>query len=412
MGSCCDKSKEMKENQETTIKKMKNDIIDDSEIFGENENIVIMRKGAKNNNQGLDGNGKKILIKKSDFEIINLLGEGSFGRVHLVRKRDNAKLYAMKILNKSSVKIQNQEDHTKTERLLLEMINHPFIINLEYAFQSKESLYLVTEFMQGGELFQHLRNHGKFTEEEAKFYVVEVLLALDFIHKNKCIYRDLKLENILLDKHGHIRLTDFGLSKIILEKKESKAYTICGTPEYLAPEILLEKGYGKEVDYWSLGIILYEMLCGKSPFNNEIKEIRKKVREDSKLREIGEKDLLIERKVHYKEVNYPPFMSRKVRSLLRGLIEIDPCKRLGYGKNGFDNVKKHEFFEDVDWEQAYMKKLSPNFVPKFADSMDVNNFDRMFTAQGVVNESSEINSTAADNPYDGFTYNKNDGLLI
>jgi protein-serine/threonine kinase len=408
MGSCCDKSKEMKNNQETTIKKMKKEIVADNEIFSDNENILIMRKNENNNNEE---EVKKISIKRTDFEFINLLGEGSFGKVLLVRKRDNDKLFAMKILNKSSIKVQHQEDHTKTERLLLEIINHPFIISLEYAFQSKESLFLVTEFMQGGELFQHLRNQGKFTEGEARFYIVEVLLALDFIHKNKCIYRDLKLENILLDRNGHIRLTDFGLSKIILEKKQSKAYTICGTPEYLAPEILLENGYGKEVDYWSLGIILYEMLCGKSPFNQEIKDIRKKIREDSKMREIGEKDLLIENKVHHKEVYYPLYLSKEVRSLLNGLIEINPKKRLGYGKDGFEEVKNHKFFENVNWNDALRKKLVPYFVPKFTDAMDINNFDRMFTAQGVTNESSDVNITN-DNQYEGFTYVKNDELLL
>ena len=282
---------------------------------------------------------------------------------------------------------------------------------MEYAFQNRESLFLVTEFMQGGELFQHLKNHGKFTEEEAKFYIVEVLLALNFIHKNKCIFRDLKLENILLDKHGHIRLTDFGLSKIILEKKEPKAFTICGTPEYLAPEILYENGYEKEVDYWSLGIILYEMLCGKSPFTQEIREIKKQVREDSKMAEIGEKDLLIERKVHHKEVYYPLFLSKEVRSLLKGLIEINPTKRLGYGKDGFEMVKNHEFFENVNWKDYLKKRITPPYIPKFTDSMDINNFDRMFTNQGIANESSDINVTY-DNQYEGFTYVRSEELLL
>lgn len=416
--NCCFKSQQMKEDYEDTqnesLAKMKNNLLSDNDLNLTNNDIIIYKDNQVYNNNEDQDRPKNKHLRKSDFEILKLLGEGSFGKVYLVRKKDTSKLHAMKILQKNQIQIKNQENHTKTERLLLEIINHPFIINLEYAFQTKDNLYLITEFMQGGELFYHLRNHGKFSEDEARFYICEILLALNHIHKTKCIYRDLKLENILLDKDGHIRLTDFGLSKIILEKKEAKAYTICGTPEYLAPEILLEQGYGKEVDYWSLGIILYEMICGQSPFNHEIKDIRKKIKNDEKLAEIGEKDLLIRNKVYYKEIYYPLFLSVEVRNLLKGLLELNPVKRLGYGKNGFEDVINQSFFKDVNWEDVYNMKKIPYFIPKFADSMDVNNFDKMFTNRSIFNETNDnyiANSSIKDSQYDGFTYIKNENQL-
>ena len=417
--NCCFKSQQMKDDFEDTQKeslaKMKNNLLSDTDLNFTHDDIVIYKDNKEyNNNNDENNKHKNNHLRKSDFEILKLLGEGSFGKVYLVRKKDTGNLHAMKTLPKNQIEIKNQENHTKTERLLLEIINHPFIINLEYAFQTRENLYLITEFMQGGELFYHLRNHGKFTEDEARFYICEILLALNHIHKTKCIYRDLKLENILLDKNGYIRLTDFGLSKIILEKRDTKAYTICGTPEYLAPEILLEKGYGKEVDYWSLGIIIYEMLCGQSPFNHEIKDIRKKIKTDEKFAEIGEKDLLIRNNVYYKEIYYPLFFSVEVRTLLRGLLELNPTKRLGYGKNGFEDVISQEFLKNVNWDDVYNMKVEPHYVPKFSDSMDVNNFDKMFTNRSIFNESNDNyipNSSIKDSQYDGFTYIKNENNL-
>ena len=219
------------------------------------------------NEEEIDAQHLNIKLTFTDFDPIKLLGRGSFGEVLLVRLKANKKVYAMKILNKKILKIKKQQTHTKTERDLMVKINSPFIVNIKSAFQDSSKLYIVSEFMQGGDMFFHLHD-GKivtFNNDKAKFYIMELVLALESLHKNNMVYRDLKPENILLDAKGHVKLTDFGLSKI-LENEEDKAFTICGTPQYLAPEVIKKKGYDKAVDWWSLGCVMFEMLTGKIPF--------------------------------------------------------------------------------------------------------------------------------------------------
>ena len=211
-------------------------------------------------------NELKVKVNLDYFEKIKLLGKGNFGKVLLVKLKSNNTYYAMKILNKNQLKLSKQEIHTKNERDIMIKISSPFIVSIKFAFQDETNLYLVSEFMQGGELFFHLRKEKYFSEELVKFYAMELVLAISHIHEKKAIYRDLKPENILMDKYGHIKLTDFGLARIL--KDNEKAFTICGTYKYIAPEILLNRGYKKEVDWWSLGCVLFQMLEGKAPFGN------------------------------------------------------------------------------------------------------------------------------------------------
>ena len=331
-------------------------------------------------------------VNFDNFNILMLLGRGSFGKVVLAKKKDNQKLYALKILNKSKVKLQNQVDHTLTERAILEKIDHTFIVKLKYAFQTPDKLCFVTEYMPGGELFYHLRKQRYFSEDKARFYIAEIILGIEFLHKNNCIYRDLKPENILLDKDGHIRLTDFGLSKITISKKEEGhvAYTICGTPEYLAPEILEGKGYSKAVDWWSLGALLYEMLVGFSPFKPKTKDKR------------------IDIRIYKTPIDYKSFISKEAKSLISGLLTVDPNTRLGAGKSDADLIKSHPFFKDLNWNDVQDKKLTPPFVPVISSDEDYSNFDKMFTEENVHSETPNKFSILEHSKYPNFTYDKND----
>ena len=310
-------------------------------------------------------------VSRDDFDEIKVLGRGSFGKVILVRYKKNNQLYAMKILKKAVIMMKKEEDHTKTERKILEKISHPFIVSLFFAFQDENKLYLITEFMQGGELFYHLHREKFFSIDRTKFYAAEIVLALEHLHRNNCIYRDLKPENILLGKDGHIKLTDFGLSKIVFEEKNNeKAFTICGTPEYLAPEILEDKGYDQTVDWWSLGALIYEMLVGYSPF---------------KLKKGQQLNL----ENYKKQIPLFNHFTPEAKKIIRELLVVEPKKRLGYGKNGTENVKKHPFFKGINWTDLYNKKIKPSFKPRIVNELDLSNFDKLFTLLG---ESSIITS--------------------
>lgn len=204
-------------------------------------------------------------VNLSDFKIECLLGKGAFGKVFLVTKKDTGELYAMKCLRKDMIEQRNQKIHTQTERAILGQVNCPFIVQLRFAFQTSDKLYMVMDFINGGELFYHMRKCLKFPEDRARFYSAEILLALEYLHQSNIVYRDLKPENVLVDSEGHIKLTDFGLSKKFFTG-EKKAFSFCGTPEYLAPEILKGTGHDQAVDFWSFGALLYEMLSGAPPF--------------------------------------------------------------------------------------------------------------------------------------------------
>ena len=321
-----------------------------------------------------------------DFEKLKVLGKGSFGEVLLVKLKANNKYYAMKILTKKHVKLRHQEKHTKTERDLMVKINCPFIVNIKFAFQDAVNLYIITEFMQGGELFFHLHKEKRFSDEKTKFYVIEIILAIEFLHKNKMIYRDLKPENIMLDSQGHAKITDFGLSKMTNKTKE-KAYTICGTPQYLAPEILTDQGYDNSVDWWSLGCVMYEMLTGTAPFRIP-------------------KGSYLTADLYRKKVNIPDFVTPDAKDFIKQLLIPNPKRRLGYGTDGAKKIKEHPYFKDINWDDAYNQKLTPPFVPELDGETDLKYFDKIFTDEKV--EGSKVSeapsSIAPCNDFKGFTY--------
>ena len=320
-----------------------------------------------------------------DFSQLKVLGRGAFGKVVLVRLEKNKKLYAMKILKKEIVIKRKQVNHTMTERSLLEKLNHPFIVKLIYAFQDKEKLYFITEFMQGGELFFHLRRNPQYKEKSVKFYMSEILLAIDYMHKNNFIYRDLKPENILIDKYGHIKLTDFGLSKL-LDEEEQKTYTLCGTAEYLAPEIIFEKGYDKTCDWFSFGVVLFEMLCGIHPFKQKKGKFNPQI---------------------YKmKIQIPENISKCAKDLIEKLLNSNPRERIGY--NGSGEIMNHEFFKDIDFDKVIIKQYKPPFIPKLDSEGDLRYFDKGFTEENVESfpdkKILENNGKSLNDEFIGFSY--------
>merc|ERR1719230_1891886 len=243
-----------------------------------------------------------------DFLPVKVIGKGSYGKVMLVKHKDSETLYAMKMLRKDHIVKRNQIEHTKAERNVLEKVQHPFIVKLEYAFQTPKKLHMVLTFAQGGELFFHLSRAGRFSEGRCKFYSAELLLAIGYLHSLNIIFRDLKPENVLLDGEGHAKLTDFGLSKEGIEDNFS-AKSMCGTPEYLAPEILDKRGHGKAVDWYSLGALMYEMLTGLPPFYTH------------------DREKLFER-IRRGELSYPSYVAPVAKTVLQSLLQRNPTKRL------------------------------------------------------------------------------------
>jgi len=326
----------------------------------------------------------------ADFTMLTVLGKGSFGKVLRVRQNQTGELYAMKVLRKDAVRAQHQVEHTRTERQLLQRVKHPFLTELKYAFQTEDKLYMVLEFVQGGELFTHLKKEKRFPEERARFYSGEVTMALQYLHQTGFIYRDLKPENLLLDHEGHIKLTDFGLSKNVsgAEVDDIKAtYTFCGTPEYMAPEVLTEQGHGKAVDWWSLGILIYEMLVGLPPFYSKNK-----------------KEMYF--KILKQDPRYPGFLTSDAKTLLHHLLRRNPSERLGSGADDAEPIKAHPFFASIDWDALLSKEIPPPFVPVIREEGDTSNFDPAFTRENPEMSPGRSSRLADLEPdeFDGFTF--------
>jgi len=310
-----------------------------------------------------------------------------------VKKKTDGKVYAMKILKKAAIIARNQVEHTKAERKILQALQHPFLMTLRYAFQSKDKLYFVLDYYQGGELFFHLKTARRFPEDVARVWVGEVALALGHLHSLSVIYRDLKPENILLDDNGHCCLTDFGLSKDV--DPNDKAHTFCGTPEYLAPEIVTGAGHDKAVDWWSLGILLYELTVGIPPFYSQ---------------NVNE----MYNKIQHGVLRFPPFLSEPCKAMIVALLNRDPKKRLG-SKADIDDLKQHAFFKDINFEKMMKKEIDPPYKPKIKANDTTSNFDTTFTSEPVVDSVAQPSGlgTLSENPdaFAGFTYQEKGGHL-
>lgn len=348
-------------------------------------------------------NKKGEKVGTQDFQLLKVLGKGGYGKVFQVRKvtgKNKGEIFAMKVLKKATI-VSSPKDtqHTKAERNILEAIKSPFIVDLIYAFQTGGKLYLILEYLNGGELFMHLEREGIFLEEPASFYVSEIILALEHLHKQGIIYRDLKPENILLDSKGHVKLTDFGLCKEAIGDGDL-THTLCGTVDFMAPEILLRAGHGKAADWWSLGAVMYDMLVGHPPFSGEN---RKKTIE----------------KILKSRPEMKSYLSNDAKCLLRKLLRKRVDLRLGSGPADADELKRHPFFRHINWTHVYEKKIEPPIKPlnHLKNPEDTSLFDTRFTKQPAIDSPddaklSESMSQLMRNAFEGFTYIKDDNYYL
>lgn len=289
------------------------------------------------------------------FALRATLGTGTFGRVRLVTYKytDGKKLvFALKMLRKSEVIRLKQVEHIKSEKQILSSISHPYIVSLYSAFQDATHLYMLMEYVIGGELFSQLRKVGRFSNATARFYAQEIVLAFEYLHKMDIVYRDLKPENLLIDSRGHIKITDFGFAKVVTDR----TWTLCGTPEYLAPEIIQSKGHGKGVDWWALGVLIYEMAAGYPPYSDE-------------------NPYDIYKKILQGDFQCPAHFSPECVDIVRKLLTADRTKRYGCLRDGAQDIKDHPWFADVDWALALAGRIKPPFVPAVGGPEDTVHFD-------------------------------------
>uniref|UniRef100_H2YRH6 Protein kinase C n=1 Tax=Ciona savignyi TaxID=51511 RepID=H2YRH6_CIOSA len=305
-----------------------------------------------------NSNPSKTSVKLTDFIFIKVLGKGSFGKVMLAELRATKEIFAVKVLKKDVISAEDDVDCTMTEKRVL-ALEHPFLTSLHSCFQNRERLFFIMEYVNGGDLMFQIQKSRKFSEERSRFYAAEVILALQFLHKHGIVYRDIKLDNILLDQDGHCKLADFGMCREGV-KDGNLATTFCGTPDYIAPEILQELDYGVSVDWWALGVLMYEMLAGQPPFEAD--------NEDDLFESIMNDDVL-----------YPVWLTKNAVNILEMFMTKKPARRLGCGSTGESAILQHPFFATMDWVALENKQIEPPFKPSVKNIYDTTNFDSDFT---------------------------------
>ena len=293
-------------------------------------------------------------VNQGSFELLKTLGKGYYGRVFLCEKKSNNKIYAMKVISKLDIIKRNFFNNLKNEKMILETVNNPFVVNLEYCFASPSYIFFVMDFKQGGELYHHLRKRTRFSEDITRFYGAQILLGLEYLHSIDIMYRDMKPENILLDKDGNASLADYGISKVLKDNEKTKSFV--GTPDYVAPEIVLQKGHNKNVDIWCFGIILYEMIYGIPPFYNK-------------------KQSIMLNNIIKKNPTFPKMIivSAEIEDLITSCLNKHPEKRIGAGN--ISQIREHSWFNGVDWEAMQRREIDPPIKPEVKDPLDTENFN-------------------------------------
>ncbi|XP_039497387.1 probable histone-lysine N-methyltransferase CG1716 isoform X2 [Drosophila santomea] len=349
----------------------------------------IIRMSTCSNDSGFEGGTAPSSPKKmlDDFHFLAVLGKGSFGKVLLAELRDTTYYYAIKCLKKDVVLEDDDVDSTLIERKVLALgTKHPYLCHLFCTFQTESHLFFVMEYLNGGDLMFHIQESGRFSEERARFYGAEIISGLKFLHKKGIIYRDLKLDNVLLDYEGHVRIADFGMCKLQIYLDKT-ADSFCGTPDYMAPEIIKGEKYNQNVDWWSFGVLLYEMLIGQSPFSG-----------------CDEDELFwsICNEIPW----FPVYISAEATGILKGLLEKDYTKRIGSQYSPAGDIADHIFFRPIDWGLLEKRQIEPPFKPQVKHPLDTQYFDRVFTRERVrlTPIDKEILASMDQKQFHGFTY--------
>jgi len=343
------------------------------------------------------GQPKSNMVSLADFDLIKVIGRGSYAKVLMVELKSTKRIYAMKVIKKELVTDDEDIDWVQTEKHVFETAsNHPFLVGLHSCFQTASRLFFVIEFVRGGDLMFHMQRQRRLPEEHARFYSAEICLALNYLHERGIIYRDLKLDNVLLDHEGHIKLTDYGMCKEGIRTGDTTS-TFCGTPNYIAPEILRAEDYGFSVDWWALGVLLYEMLAGRSPFDIVgATDNPDQNTEDYLFQVILEKTIRI-----------PRSLSVKAASILKGFLNKNPADRLGCNReHGFMEIMTHNFFRTIEWELLEQKQIPPPYRPRLESERDLANFPPEFTDEPVqlTPDDPSIIGNIDQTEFDGFEY--------
>jgi serine/threonine protein kinase len=339
--------------------------------------------GAAAASSGGSGTAK---VRYEDFDVLKVIGRGTYGKVELARSKVDHKLYAIKVMEKKLLEETDQVGQTIIERDVLLKLVHPFLVGAHSSFQSPQNIYLVLDYVPGGELFGRLRDEGKFSESRTRLYTAELALGLGFLHSKGFIYRDLKPENILVEASGHLRITDFGLAKGQMSGAGSTTTTFCGTPEYIAPEMLQQQPYTKSVDWWSLGILVFEMLNGLPPFYDEnTNKMYRMILQDA--------------------IQFPAGISPNAKDFITLLLDRCPSTRLGAGEADVEELKRHPFLSGLNWDEVLAKTIKPEWVPDIKGEGDTHLFDSEFTEEraGVSGKEEAYVNPETQLQFQGFT---------